>query len=1031
VLQGNGTQFHFDGRHLYLKISDLYSTFPNAFSRAGVDIYSVYNQASRIKIALSCPTKNAAGLCVTPATPDLPSDIAIPITVCNGLADLDPLPLCPNETDTKFSWYPTMNCSDYESWRCTQAMQNTNEQSCRKSCLPKCRRGAPYPYTCSLDRGCMAADKPAPVTDWCAALTSTTALKVSSDPCMLARCNATANATQRFYMPDKTPCFIEDAGGVVLESACRGGDGSCAGISQADKPIKMQRLAADASTSIEATVTLSAGDVSKVTVYYRLSHEAAGLTGATLPALRSGVMTIVSRLQNNITTSNMSAHVRYVLPAGIGRVAGNVTFVVEPTVLNKTTFTFTDWLRTANVNPVAEEKSNSRAGSIELVVTPLDFVSSATLVVVQAATKQFVRAVTVDSVEFLASDTIRFTPAGAMVPTLNIDETFAVNVTLTAGVSLQTTLPCAGRPNESLCSTPTADIRQPFDTCLLRAKVTYATAWYLQLAPDRATPVIANYTVMQAKAGNSTLTKESWGYVFAGGPKASLTTENTTVIANYADGRHDVYWIDARSPPTTGAILQCVRGAATNKLDVLKGEAPVPTDGGSCYRRRCVVGRAPVTTTAPPPTTTVAQPTTTAAPTTVAATTTIPPATSSAPTTVTTTATEGGVPETTIVPLPTTDKGTRTPVSTTTSGPVTTTTFAPQPPTVSATSSPTSPTSTPEPTRVPPQPTVEPTTAAVPRTTQTQLPETSAPGATTTAQPRESQAPSPPPTTEAPAPTPAVTMPTNGKRALYRARVRVRGEHFAPLVEHPLARVRLVSAATDDLADLLHVASTRLEVINVSVGSLVIDYALAADDSATASDEYAVILRANETLHAAATSAQELMPRVASLYRAALPAGSAPEILSITDGGVLQSTAAAPNVDAGDQDSSACTGGCVAGVLVACVGVAGLAAVVAALVIRKRRSETKDEAMQAVALLMQPESTTSYCSQPTERASSPGTRSPESQGSLADPLLGEPSPAVPSVSTAAAARSSAAAESELLGSPKQYRVDDFLLDDDI
>ena len=41
VLASNGTTYTFDGRHLYLKLSDMYSQYPNAYVRDNVSIYSV------------------------------------------------------------------------------------------------------------------------------------------------------------------------------------------------------------------------------------------------------------------------------------------------------------------------------------------------------------------------------------------------------------------------------------------------------------------------------------------------------------------------------------------------------------------------------------------------------------------------------------------------------------------------------------------------------------------------------------------------------------------------------------------------------------------------------------------------------------------------------------------------------------------------------------------------------------------------------------------------------------------------------
>ena len=587
VLNGNGTQYFKSGRHLYLKISDMYSAYPNAFSRNKVDIYSVQETDSFITVAMSCPSKTGA-LCLAPTAPSPPADLAVPLTTCESEANLTAGSLCPAETDTTSTQFPTTACPNMALWQCQQP--SVLPTYCRRSCLPDCQRLAPYPYTCSADRGCAAADKPAPVRDWCASLTSTAELQVSSDPCAMAWCNATANATKRVMMPDYTPCFAEDAGGAVLGAVCRSGVGACKGTTQAGQPVQVQHLGASPTAAIEVAVTIFSGSIASVTAHYRYAHEAQGMSGASLPSSRSGAMTLVNEAAKT-ETSNYTGFYRLALPAGAGRVGGNVTIVVVTSAHGTRTAVFSDWNKRANINPVVEVAAGTpAAGTFEVTAGPLDFVSAASLLVLDPSAKAVVSTVPVSGVTFLAQgDTIRFALSGSSVPALASGQAIGVKLTLTSGATVQASLPCAGRAEGASCWTAVADIRPPLTTCAVQMTANDVQQWWVQVAPVQTYPVVVDVVLMQ-EGQNRTFPKVSWGYVFQGGPARSMLTADSQLVANLADGRYEVYRVRSSPLPLAGMALECVRGTVADPEAAALAHVPRPAAAGACAANRCVAG---------------------------------------------------------------------------------------------------------------------------------------------------------------------------------------------------------------------------------------------------------------------------------------------------------------------------------------------------------------------------------------------------------------------------------------------------------
>jgi hypothetical protein len=800
VLSSNGTYFHWDGRHLYLKISDMHSKYPNQYTRSGVDIYSVASTEAYVRINASCPTKTGSN-CLALTAPDPPSDLAtgfeLPLRTCATMAEFQtPTPLCPQETNIRV---PTLDkpCNELEWWEC---MYTALPNYCRATCLNGCRRFAPYPYNCSLDRGCATTEKPKSRVDWCEELTDGA---IVNDPCTMAFCNGTARAIKRLALPEQSACSTEDAGGVILDARCAAGTNACSGASQIGQNVTVYPLNTN-DNEIVASIRVAAGTISSVQVEYRLAHDWS------------------PRLATMALVGGDGATTRYTAsgPANT-RVAGAVKFTVVTTRFGTKNLTITDWARSASRNPSI--KVASVVGSVlTLTVQPSDFVQYAEIL---TSSTQQAGTGTVGTVS--ATDTVQF-------PTVPTTGRATVRLVLHNNVSVNMTLPCLAQPDGNICANRVVQVQTPPSSCAYWMVNTPETnAWYAMVNVYARQSVAAqptSVTFLASGVSGADVQPDRWGATY-GGQVENINSAKTFRLT-LSDGTFESF----RLPyplPAAGASLACISGVA-NEEDL----APRPTPGaGVCISNECVNGDVVTTTTSSVATTAAATATVTTTMTTPAV---PPPAVSTTTQTATLTSTPAAMTPTAPMTTSAAPPGPNSPTTTTTSRTATTTgpggnTQTPSPGTATSMATAVSGiTATPigGTTTTTPNVTGGPMTTLTPAATETTPTATASPPANTTMTPANQ------PTTSTVTVTPrantTVAPPTTASLSVIHGTFRLNGTQFAPLLSNATATSQLLAALITDIAALLRVASSRIVIIQLSLGSLVIAYSVTPSGIASA-----------------------------------------------------------------------------------------------------------------------------------------------------------------------------------------------------
>lgn len=566
VLDGNGTMYHFDGRHLYLKISDMWSPYPNAYTRQRIAIPDTMATSVDIVITASCPSKNSQGFCTTPSSADPPSDIDIPIHVCNDKSEqitpLKPRDLCPNLTDVMPPNTSDPNvvnfkdCAEYTDkwnvWRCAQNYVK-NGKYCQASCNNSCRVYNPFPYRCSFMEPCIASEFQAPPAETCAAMNT----QPLTDECTMKTCDSTYGNLGFFPLAVGTPCN-QNAGINNGFSTCNGNKGCV--VRQTFNP----SLPIVSRLTDRPSVRATASNVVEVSV--------------SLPALVTSVQVILQSLPSmsyqsfSMTrqasqSSDAAAIYTYTAASAVRR---NVTVVLGTTLpgANSTlTYRFLDWNAKSNVVPSFDAPAFD-SSTFGINIDPIDWVTSAEFRSGYGSSAVATPLACDYGVASRCSATVTGQPGSDA----------HVVLTLATGVLVKRSLPCLiSSLVGSSCNTSIHTVRST-SKCRAGLVINGISAWYAAIGLSSTTPstLIKNMTVGPT---NKVLSLVNWGAVWAGNTWAEDVGANLTLTLS--TGEREIFWLPKWSEGKAGDALVCLSGVKVDAADE-RGRAGTCSAVGRC-----------------------------------------------------------------------------------------------------------------------------------------------------------------------------------------------------------------------------------------------------------------------------------------------------------------------------------------------------------------------------------------------------------------------------------------------------------------
>ena len=551
VLASNGSYYSFDGRHLYLKLSDMWSTYPNSYRRGGVDIYSAMNQGWYIQIDAACSQKMGAN-CAPPSQPDPPAELGsggtLPATVCASDADLEPPTLCPERTDILPAGAAESNCSAYRAnWRCQSPWT-----ACTRSCHPDCQRISKYPYTCSRNESCPASTKPFARADWCYPVMNQNPL---NDPCTIATCRPETGAMLRMPLASGTPCAGNNKL-VSINGTC--GYGQCVAMEQSN--VYPQPSDRRVIRVLIGPAWMAVG-VASIAATYSVAHVNQTFSGV-LARKTNGSSSFLPYYSLDATTN--------------GDVARRVSLVVTLSNTSKFYYDFADWTNSVSENP-SIKLLGVVGNDITLAVSPLDWVSYVTLSTMggQPCALQKDDARVVCTV-----------PSASALP-----DSPVVNVQLHHGVRIALPFPCLNRAAGAACPTTSPDVRAKATSCHSTLVIEGIDPWYITLRPYQTAPTspkVTNVTLLAqgASGADVPLSFYSWG-VFAGSTVNQMT-KAIIVKTRLVNGGEETLSITLPLPKKWES-LPCVQGLYVDDVP------PVPSKTvGTCSASKECVGSAQV-----------------------------------------------------------------------------------------------------------------------------------------------------------------------------------------------------------------------------------------------------------------------------------------------------------------------------------------------------------------------------------------------------------------------------------------------------
>eukprot|EP00744_Colponema_vietnamica_P002498 GILI01003904.1.p1 GENE.GILI01003904.1~~GILI01003904.1.p1 ORF type:complete len:1313 (+),score=143.89 GILI01003904.1:457-3939(+) len=589
VLDGNGTMYHFDGRHLYMKVADLWSKYPNAYTRFNVSIPDVLATYVDFNITAKCLSKNALGYCTTPAAADPPADLNISIRVCNDkLEQITPVKsteLCPtlNDTMPPLSYDPLIaNISDcgaytdqWNVWRCTQ---NTmiNKGYCRASCNNSCRVYNQFPPRCSFMDACIKSEFLPPRADTCGMMND----QLLSDECTLKTCDSDFGNLGYITAAVGTPCNYNAA---VASGICNGY------LSCVARDIPSPSLPIVSRLTDRPSVRLSPTNLIEVAVSQpeRVTSVRVFVQSIVANTYQSYLMT-----KQATSSTDVSAVYSYTASAALRR---NVTIVLNTTLPGKNstlTFRFLDWNSKSNVVPSFSAPTYTSAGSFSITVDPIDWVASAVLYSGYGSSAS-ATSLTCDygSASKCSVSSLLTPPAGDAY----------VSLTLGSGVVVKRSLPCLTADMiGSKCNTSIHTVRTT-NKCKAGLIINSIRNNWVQVGLQKGTPFawIRNITVGPT---NKPLNLVAWGNVWAGNSWNGDVGGNLTLILN--TGERELFWVPKYSEGRTNDALVCLAGVAIPAPD------EVGASGACKALNQCQVGATPFVATTTITTTKVATTTT-------------------------------------------------------------------------------------------------------------------------------------------------------------------------------------------------------------------------------------------------------------------------------------------------------------------------------------------------------------------------------------------------------------------------------------
>jgi hypothetical protein len=232
---------------------------------------------------------------------------------------------------------------------------------------------------------------------------------------------------------------------------------------------------------------------------------------------------------------------------------------------------------------------------------------------------------------------------------------------------------------------------------------------------------------------------------------------------------------------------------------------------------------------------------------------------------------------------------------------------------------------------------------------------------------------------------------------LMAAMIKLNGDYFGKLLSTTTAQSRLVAALIADLSRMFKVASSRMEIQGLALGSLLVNYSIALNTSESVAQAASLVTTTTTTL--SQSQGQSVMTETSALYVSdAVPAGvsAAPitvastAVTYVNTAAVTVTTAAGSNSPPSSSGSSAECGGISCGLVVGgavALAVICMGAVAAGLIINSRRNaKAKDEFRQngPTALLLVPADKSEQMDR--DRSHMHRTRPHEGPTPLAEPL---------------------------------------------
>ena len=396
VADGNGTMFHFDGRHLYLKVADMWSSYPNAYTRKNVSIPNVFEFQIDVVINATCLVKNSDGFCAAPAGgADPPADLDMTVRECDDPSEqttpLRPTDLCPHHTDVlpPAALDPDVadfaSCQDYTEkwnvWRCDN-YKLPQRGYCQASCDNACRVYNPYPHRCSFMEPCIEEDFVAPRADVCGEMNE----KPLGDECTLKTCNVSDHGNYgAIRLAPGAPCnFNEKVGQGVCNA--RGECVRSSSSSSSNSGAVVLPTASRLTDRNEKRNDNGDGNVIEIIVTQPALVATVTATVFASPLPGTAPLTLAmartdasSAAASSALTATPTAVYRCVAPFPVRR---NVTVTITTTTTaaeadGPLTFRFLDWNSVSNVVPSFGVPISTSTAPLSISIDPIDFVASA------------------------------------------------------------------------------------------------------------------------------------------------------------------------------------------------------------------------------------------------------------------------------------------------------------------------------------------------------------------------------------------------------------------------------------------------------------------------------------------------------------------------------------------------------------------------------------------------------------------------------------------------------------------------------